>query len=165
MIKKLIFSIIFFVINLLSFSLESDFKIIYSDNNLGKLDINKTTQEEMLKAGIAPSYVSKIIEFRNIKGAIESIEELDKINGIGKKTCEKLEKYFFIDNNYKIKPLEINKANKITLTYYGFSKKEIKSILEYKEKNKKIDGNIQLKKLISKKNYTKYKDLIIYDIF
>ncbi|NME35280.1 ComEA family DNA-binding protein [Fusobacterium sp. FSA-380-WT-3A] len=149
----------------LSFSLETEYKVIYSDNNFGKLDINKVTQEEMLKAGVAPSYVSKIINFRDIKGGIESIEELDRINGIGKKTCEKLEKYFFIKENYQINPLEINKADETTLVYYGFSKKEIKSILKYREENRRIDGNIQLKKLISQKNYEKYKDLIKYDIF
>ncbi|WP_027129264.1 helix-hairpin-helix domain-containing protein [Fusobacterium perfoetens] len=163
--KKIIFSIIFLLVSFFSFSLETEYKVIYSDNNFGKLDINSSSEEEMLKAGVAPSYVSKIISFRDIKGGIESIEELDRINGIGKKTCEKLEKYFFINENYKINPLEINKADETTLIYYGFSKKEVKAIIKYREEKGRIDGNIQLKKIISQKNYAKYKDLIIYDIF
>lgn len=162
--KKIILLICnFFIVFSLAFSLNSDYKVIYSDNGNGKLDINTATYEEMLKAGVAPSYVSKIIDFRNLKGGIESIDELDKISGIGKKTCKKLEKYFFVEENYKIKPLEINKADKDLLKYYGFSNEEIKAIEKFKKENKYIRTNVELKKILSQKTYNKYKDLFRYN--
>ncbi len=161
--KKIILFICgFFLVSSLGFSLDTKYKIIYSDNNLGKLNINTATQEEMLKAGIAPSYVSKIVNFREIKGGIETIEELDRINGIGIKTCKKLEKYFFIDKkDIKLKTIDINESSEEELEYYGFSKKEIKSINSYLLNNR-IRNNKDLKKLISQKNYEKYKDLFRY---
>ncbi len=200
----------FFIIFSLAFSLQSEYKVIYSDKGLGKLDINIAKQEDMLKAGVAPSYVSKIISFRDKKGGIESLDELDRINGIGKKTCKKLEKdmlkagvapsyvskiisfrdkkggiesldeldringigkktckklekYFFVGDNYKINPLKINKADETLLKYYGFSKEEIKAIQKLKKENKYIRNNIELRKILSKKSYNKYKDLFRYD--
>ncbi|WP_300362517.1 helix-hairpin-helix domain-containing protein [Fusobacterium sp.] len=161
--KKLILLICSFLfIFSSSFSLDTKYKIIYSDNNLGKLNINTATQEEMLRAGVASSYVSKIISFRDIKGGIESIEELERISGIGSKTCKKLEKYFFIDeNDIKLKSININEINEKDLRYYGFSTSEIKAINKYLSTGR-IRNNKDLKKLISKKNYEKYKDLFRY---
>lgn len=161
--KKIILFICgFLLIFSLGFSLDTKYKIIYSDNNSGKLNINTATQEEMLKAGVASSYVSKIISFRDIKGSIESIEELERISGIGAKTCEKLEKYFFIDeDDINLKSIDINKADEKFLKYYGFSNKEIKAINDYLS-NGKIRNNKDLKKLISKRIYEKYKDLFRY---
>ena len=141
------------------------YKMIISDNASGKLDINIATREEMLRSGVAESYVNKIISFRDIKGGIENIDELENMNGIGKKTCEKLKKYFFIENIPNIKPLYINKADDKTLSYYGFNKKEIKTIRKFLEKNKKIKNNIMLKNVISKNKYEKYKDIIKYDVY
>ena len=153
----------FFIIFSLAFSLQSEYKVIYSDKGSGKLDINIAKQGDMLKAGVAPSYVSKIISFRDKKGGIESLDELDRINGIGKKTCKKLEKYFFVGDNYEINPLKINKADETLLKYYGFSKEEIKAIQKLKKENKYIRNNIELRKILSKKSYNKYKDLFRYD--
>lgn len=165
--KKIILLICGFFMNfVLIFSLESDYKIIYSDNtSLGRININKASDIEMLKAGVSPSYVEKIIEFRNIKGGIESLEELDRINGIGKKTCKRLEKYFFIEKDYNIKPLEINRADEKVLIYYGFSKEEIKKLNSLKKKNGRIKNNLDIKKIISKQKYEKYKDLFRYNMF
>lgn len=161
--KKLVLLICgFLLIFSLGFSLDTKFKIIYSDNTLGKLNINTATQEEMLKAGVASSYVSKIISFRDIKGGIESIEELERISGIGAKTCKKLEKYFFInEDDIKLKSININDATEKNLRYYGFSTNEIKAINNYLSIGR-IRNNKDLKKLISKKNYEKYKDLFRY---
>ena len=119
----------------------------------------------MLKSGVAESYVSKIISFRDIKGGIENIDELESVNGIGEKTCEKLKKYFFVKDIPQLKNLYINKADDKTLAYYGFDKKEIKEIRKFLQKNKKIENNIVLKKVISENKYKKYKDVIKYDIY
>ena len=84
--KKIILTL-FFIISIFSFG--AKYKMIISDNATGKLDINKATREEMLRSGVAESYVSKIISFRDIKGGIENINELESVSGIGEKTCEK----------------------------------------------------------------------------
>lgn len=152
----------FFIIFSLAFSLESEYKIIYSDKGSGKLDINIASEDQMLKAGIAPSYVSKIINFREQKGGIESLDELERINGIGKKTCKKFEKYFYIED-YDVKPLKINKADETLLKYYGFSKEDIKAIKEFRKENKYIRNNIELRKILSRKTYDRCKDLFRYD--
>ncbi len=160
--KKIILTL-FFIISIFSFG--AKYKMIISDNATGKLDINKATREEMLRSGVAESYVSKIISFRDIKGGIENINELESVSGIGEKTCEKLKKYFFINEIPNIKPLYINKADDKILSYYGFNKKEIKNIRKFLEKNKKIKNNIILKKVISQNKYEKYKDIIRYDVY
>lgn len=160
--KKIILTL-FFIISVFSYG--TKYKMIMSDNATGKLDINKATREEMLRSGVAESYVSKIISFRDIKGGIENINELENISGIGEKTCEKLKKYFFINEIPNIKPLYINKADDKILSYYGFNKKEIKNIRKFLEKNKKIKNNIILKKVISQNKYEKYKDIIRYDVY
>lgn len=160
--KKIILTL-FFIISVFSFG--AKYKMIMSDNASGKLDINKATREEMLRSGVAESYVSKIISFRDIKGGIENINELESVSGIGEKTCEKLKKYFFINEIPNIKPLYINKADDKILSYYGFNKKEIKNIRKFLEKNKKIKNNIILKKVISQNKYEKYKDIIRYDVY
>lgn len=162
--KKIFLAIIsFFMFFSLTFG--AKYKMIKSDNVSGKLDINRATREEMLKSGVAESYVSKIISFRDIKGGIENIDELESINGIGEKTCEKLKKYFFVKDIPQLKNLYINKADDKTLAYYGFDKKEIKEIRKFLQKNKKIENNIVLKKVISENKYKKYKDVIKYDIY
>lgn len=160
--KKIILTL-FFIISIFSFG--AKYKMIISDNATGKLDINKATREEMLRSGVAESYVSKIISFRDIKGGIENINELESVSGIGEKTCEKLKKYFFINEIPNTKPLYINKADDKILSYYGFNKKEIKNIRKFLEKNKKIKNNIILKKVISQNKYEKYKDIIRYDVY
>lgn len=160
--KKIILTL-FFIISIFSFG--AKYKMIISDNATGKLDVNKATREEMLRSGVAESYVSKIISFRDIKGGIENINELESVSGIGEKTCEKLKKYFFINEIPNIKPLYINKADDKILSYYGFNKKEIKNIRKFLEKNKKIKNNIILKKVISQNKYEKYKDIIRYDVY
>ena len=70
----------------------------------------------MLRSGVAESYVSKIISFRDIKGAVEDINELEYVNGIGEKTCEKSRK--FRERYSEIKILYINKADDKILSYY-----------------------------------------------
>ena len=78
---------------------------------------------------------------------------------------EKLSKKFKIENEVEKNPLYINEANDELLKYFGFDKKEIKKIREYINKNNRIDNNLQLMEILSKKRYEKYKKIIKYDKF
>lgn len=153
-----------------SFSEEKPkFKVIMSENMLEKkdfrLDINLATKEEMNNSKIGKSYISKIIDYREKTGGFLKIDELKRIKGIGNATFEKLSKKFKIKSPIDKKPLYINDANEELLKYYGFDKKEIKKLKDYLDKNRRIDNNIQLMELLSKKRYEKYKEIIKYDKF
>lgn len=145
------------------------FKVIMSENMLEKkdfrLDINLATKEEMNNSKIGKSYISKIIDYREKTGGFLKIDELKRIKGIGNATFEKLSKKFKIESPINKKPLYINDANEELLKYYGFDKKEIKKLKDYLDKNRRIDNNIQLMELLSKKRYEKYKEIIKYDKF
>lgn len=145
------------------------FKVIMSENMLEKkdfrLDINLATKEEMNNNKIGKSYISKIIDYREKTGGFLKIDELKRIKGIGNATFEKLSKKFKIESLIDKKPLYINDANEELLKYYGFDKKEIKKLKDYLDKNRRIDNNIQLMELLSKKRYEKYKEIIKYDKF
>lgn len=153
-----------------SFSEEKPkFKVIMSENMLEKkdfrLDINLATKEEMNNSKIGKSYINKIIDYREKTGSFLKIDELKRIKGIGNATFEKLSKKFKIESPINKKPLYINDANEELLKYYGFDKKEIKKLKDYLDKNRRIDNNIQLMELLSKKRYEKYKEIIKYDKF
>lgn len=153
-----------------SFSEEKPkFKVIMSENMLEKkdfrLDINLATKEEMNNNKIGKSYINKIIDYREKTGGFLKIDELKRIKGIGNTTFEKLSKKFKIESPINKKPLYINDANEELLKYYGFDKKEIKKLKDYLDKNRRIDNNIQLMELLSKKRYEKYKEIIKYDKF
>ena len=140
-----------------SFSEEKPkFKVIMSENMLEKkdfrLDINLATKEEMNNSKIGKSYISKIIDYREKTGGFLKIDELKRIKGIGNATFEKLSKKFKIESPIDKKPLYINDANEELLKYYGFDKKEIKKLKDYLDKNRRIDNNIQLMELLSKKD-------------
>lgn len=77
---KKIFSAVILFFMFFSLTFGAKYKMIMSDNASGKLDINRATREEMLRSGVAESYVSKIISFRDIKGAVEDINELEYVN-------------------------------------------------------------------------------------
>lgn len=164
--KRLILAVVF-LISSLCFAIGNDeFKVIESPNmkeNISTiLDINSASKEEMLRNGISLTYVNKIIEYRDITGGFENIGELTRINGIGKKTEEKLSKSLKVNFKPKLKSFNINTADTKTLIYFGLDKKEIKSIEEYKKKNGKIKSNLQLMEILSKEKYNKYKDIVKY---
>ncbi len=156
----------FFFLTKYSFA-EKEVKIIMSQGNMkenqkGKVDINIANKGEFLAAGIASRYTDGILEYRNAVGAFEHLEELKNIKGIGEATYHKLSKRLEIGTKKNRNPLFINRADKKILSYYGFSKKEIKAIEKYREKEGRISNNIILKKIITKKQYEKYKDLFRY---
>ncbi len=164
----LLFSITFFNLYAAPEDLsKDDYKLIMSSQDMRKdkeehLDINKATKQEMLSRGVASSYVNKILEYREITGGFEKIENLKDIKGIGQATYEKLKKFFKVVSEPKRKDLSINTADDLTLKYFGFSKKEIKELRKYLDKYDRISNNIELKKVIDKKKYEKLKDNINY---
>jgi len=55
----------------------------------GKININTATEQELQQiSGIGPSKAKAIIEYREKNGSFQTIEDLDKVSGIGEKTLE-----------------------------------------------------------------------------
>lgn len=145
-----------------------DLKLILSSQNMKeekdeKIDINKASKIDMLGRKIASNYVDKIVEYREITGGFEKLEELKRIKGIREATYKKLVQLFKVGSKAQKKPLYINSADDETLKYYGFNQKEIKEIRKYTQKNGRIADNIELKKVINKTMYEKLKDNIRYE--
>ena len=170
-----IFSLIFIIF--LSFNTiygnlfenSTSFDIIMSENVLDEeskyLDINSATKEEMVRGGVTTRLAGLIVDYREQTGGFNNLNELKRIKGIGQATFEKLRKKFMIKTTIEKKPLYINEATDETLEYYGFDKKEIKDIRKYLDKNGRINSNLDLMKVLSEKNYRKYKSIIKYDKF
>jgi len=163
----LIFSCLFANSYAVSALNNNDYRLIMSSQNMKDekeelMDINKVSEQDMLARKVSKSYVSKIIEYREITGGFDKLEDLKRIKGIGDATYQKLSKVFKVGSEPNKKMLNINSANEITLKYYGFSKKEIKKIQKYLDKNDRITDNIEFQKLVKKKTYEELKDLINY---
>lgn len=61
------------------------------------IDINHATQEELEKIpGVGPSKAKNILEFIEAKGPFTSLEQLEQVNGIGKKSIEQMAPYIVI---------------------------------------------------------------------
>lgn len=127
------------------------------------LDINSATLEDMVKDKVSMSYAKKIVEYREITGGFENVEELTRISGIGEKTYDRLKPKFVVGSRPIKSRININKATKVELTYAGFTKKEIKKIQEYIEENTFIFDNVAFLELIGEERYHQIKDRIRYD--
>ena len=63
------------------------------------IDLNRATPEELaLIPGIGRSTAAKIARFREEKGLFPSIDELKRIQGLGRKQYEEMRKYLFISD-------------------------------------------------------------------
>lgn len=59
--------------------------------NPDKININTATEEELKTLdGIGDSFAKRIIEYRNINGEFNQIEDLMQISGIGESVFEKI---------------------------------------------------------------------------
>lgn len=68
--------------------------------NAFPLNVNTATKNElMLIPHIGPATASAIIAYREHQGKIKTLEELDKVRGIGPKTIERLHKYLIISKS------------------------------------------------------------------
>jgi len=63
-----------------------------------KVDINKATAQELSSLpGIGEKKAELIVAFRNEHGHFSSVDGLKEVDGIGKKTIEKLRELIFTD--------------------------------------------------------------------
>lgn len=65
----------------------------------GGLSINTASVSELDRAGVSKKVAERIVAFREEHGAFESLDELDDIRGIGKRTVAKLRDVFTDDQN------------------------------------------------------------------
>lgn len=79
----------------------------------GKLNINKATIEEFqLLPGIGESMAKTIISYRTSHGAFKSMNDMEKIKGIGKKKLAKLRPYLKTDGNSDFEPAKQKAATR-----------------------------------------------------
>src|SRR5438094_756527 len=61
---------------------------------LGSVNINTATEQELCELpGVGPSTAKKILEYRSAHGAFESVDDLDKVKGIGPKKLANMRPY------------------------------------------------------------------------
>ncbi len=66
--------------------------------NAGLLNVNTATYDDLLDLeGIGPVLADRIIEYRELNGPFQSVEELREIRGIGARTMEKLDGAVTVD--------------------------------------------------------------------
>lgn len=117
------------------------------------LDINRASLEEMLSVKVSMSHSKKILEYREITGGFEDLQELMRISGIGRKTYEKLKGKFVVENPPAERKININEAEDMELLYTGFTKKEIAKIREHQKLKGQIFDNVVLMELLEEERY------------
>lgn len=71
-------------------------------DNIGKIDLNTATLQQLqLLPGIGPTMAQRILDYREIQGKFESIEQITNISGIGEKTFEKLKDYITVEVDHE----------------------------------------------------------------
>lgn len=130
---------------------------------MGPIDINKADKRDLVAGGLTVKIADKIIEYRELTGCIVDMGELRRIKGIGDKSIEKLNKSFRVeDKKLRKNKININYADDNLLILYGFNKKEIKKIKEYKKEKKIIFSNIELMNILGDVRYAELSKNIIY---
>ena len=67
------------------------------DNDMGKVDINRASYEDLTKVkGITESLAKNIIEYRNKHGTFTYLEELKEVKGIKEFRFNKIKGYLII---------------------------------------------------------------------
>ncbi|HNY65411.1 MAG TPA: helix-hairpin-helix domain-containing protein [Deltaproteobacteria bacterium] len=83
------------------------------DIGQGKLNINTATIEEFqLLPGIGEVMAKNILAYRKANGPFKSINDMEKVKGIGKKKLAKLRAYLKVDGESDFEPLKGKPAGK-----------------------------------------------------
>lgn len=63
----------------------------------GKIDLNTAQEEDLIFVpGIGSGLAKKIVEYRRKNGSFQSVEDLEQVTGVGRKTRKKFEEYLKI---------------------------------------------------------------------
>lgn len=63
-----------------------------------KINPNKASLEELIRLPeIGPALAQNILEYRNARGQFNSLEDLEKVKGLGPKKLERLKDYLDLD--------------------------------------------------------------------
>jgi len=85
--------------NLIAPSENEDNYSLNAELEVNTIDINKAGVEDLVKLpNVGLVLANRIIEYREKKGNLQSIEELLKVKGIGEKKLASFRKYVFINN-------------------------------------------------------------------
>lgn len=64
---------------------------------VGKININKASLEELQKInGVGPSLAQKIIQYRSANGKFKNVEDLKNVSGIGEKKFEGIKEFICV---------------------------------------------------------------------
>lgn len=126
-----------------------------------KFDVNAVEFDELLKLGFSKSKAEKLTEYREKVGIISNLEELRNAQRFGESGLKLARKYFFVDLEKIKDPVEnygrdfsrfnINEMDEDELKMLGFTKKEIRKILEEKGR---IRSNIDLEEIIGEERFS-----------
>ena len=189
--KKSILTIIFIILILViiivlfnNFRKISDMKkelqestVTIEKEEITKININKDDIKNLSKLpGIGEIKAKAILDYRNNIGEFQSLIELTKVKGIGKKTLVKMLPYlemigdsteiqvFLIPDSVRIiEKININRASLLELiSLPGIGEKKAQAIIEYRENIGSFKSKEDIKKVkgIGEGIYTKIKDII-----
>ena len=66
---------------------------VFSLTAMAAIDVNTASQAQLEALnGIGPAKAKAIVDYRTKNGAFKSVDDLDKVSGIGKATLEKIRK-------------------------------------------------------------------------
>lgn len=77
---------------------------------MAAININTANEAQLTSlSGIGPSKAKTIVEYREANGAFKSIEDIQKVKGIGPATFERIKEDIVIENSTKPKPAAAKK--------------------------------------------------------